>query len=214
MEMDGLDSGAIRLIAQRLRWLMDEHRDRLLELDRAIGDGDLGLTMTRAFAAAEEAAAVDEPLPGRLLIGMGMAMAKAAPSTMGTLMATGFMRGGKAVGDAAALDSGDLARFFRAFADGVLERGKTKLGNKTVADAIAPAADALEQAAARGDSPPAALQAAAIAADAGREAARGMMAQHGKAAVFREQTVGVDDPGASAGALLVRGFAEAVNPPA
>ena len=78
MAMDRLDSGAIRLIAQRLRWLMDEHRDRLLELDRAIGDGDLGLTMTRAFAAAEEAAAADEPLPGRLLVRMGMAMAKAA----------------------------------------------------------------------------------------------------------------------------------------
>lgn len=211
--MQTLDSDGIRRIARHLRRLIDEHRDRLIELDRAIGDGDLGLTMTRAFAAADEAAAAEEPTPGRLLIRMGMAMAKAAPSTMGTLMATGFMRGGKAVGETPALETEHLAKFFGAFVDGILERGKTKLGNKTVADAIAPAADVLREAAARGDGPGAALQAAACAADAGREAAKGMMAQHGKAAVFREQTVGVEDPGAAVGALLVRGFAEAADPP-
>jgi dihydroxyacetone kinase-like protein len=212
--MQALDSDGVRHIARHLRRLMDEQREYLLELDRAIGDGDLGLTMTRAFTAAEEAADAEQGTPGRVFIRMGAAMAKAAPSTMGTLMATGFMRGGKAVGEAAVLETADLARFFGAFVDGILERGKTKLGNKTVADALAPAADALREAAGRGDQPSAALQAAAIAADAGRVAAKQMMSQHGKAAVFREQTIGVEDPGAVVGAMVVRGFAEAVASPA
>jgi phosphoenolpyruvate---glycerone phosphotransferase subunit DhaL len=208
--MSRIDVAAVRRIAARLEAVMIEHRDRLLELDREVGDGDLGLTMTRASAAAAEAAAADEPTPGRLFMRVGMAMAKAAPSTMGTLVATGFMRGGKAVATEDGLGAAELARFFRAFVEGILERGRARLGEKTVADALAPAAAALEAASASGLDIAAALQAAALAADQGRDAAKGMMAQHGKAAVFREQTVGVEDPGAYAGALIIRAFHEVV----
>ena len=190
---------------------MEAERDRLLELDRAMGDGDLGLTMTRAFAAASQAAALDEPLPGKLLMRMGMAVSKAAPSTMGTLVATGFMRGGKAVGEAPAMGVGELAAFFRGFVDGIIDRGKTKPGNKTVVDSLDPAATALEEAAANGASLISALASAAAAAEAGREAAKLMVAQHGRAAMFREETIGMDDGGAYVGALIVRGFCEAVS---
>jgi hypothetical protein len=74
-------------------------------------------------------------------------------------------------------------------------------------DALDPASTALEAAAARGADPGTALAEAAAAAERGREAARQMMAQHGKAAVFREQTIGVEDPGAAVGALILEGFA-------
>jgi dihydroxyacetone kinase-like protein len=130
---------------------------------------------------------------------------------MGTLVATGFMRGGKAVADAAALDTPALASFFRAFTTGIMERGKTQPGNKTVVDALDPAATALEAAAARGADVRSALGAAAEAAEQGRVAARQMMSQHGKAAVFREQTIGIDDPGAAVGALILRGFSASVQ---
>jgi dihydroxyacetone kinase-like protein len=210
--MTAIDAPAVRQIIRRLKDLMDEHREQLLELDRAIGDGDLGLTMTKAFTAADAfASASTEALPGRLLAQVGMAAAKAAPSTMGTLVATGFMRGGKAVGDAATLETAHMATFFRAFVDGIMERGKTRPGNKTVVDALDPAANALTEAAERGDALRAALAGAAAAAEAGRDAARQLMSQHGKASAFREQTIGVDDPGAHVGALIVRGFSEAVG---
>jgi dihydroxyacetone kinase-like protein len=146
-----------------------------------------------------------------MLMQAGMAIAKAAPSTMGTLVATGFMRGGKAVAEAATLDTAALASFFRAFTAGIMERGKTQPGNKTVVDALDPAATALEAAAARRADMRAALTEAATAAENGRAAARQMMSQHGKAAVFREQTIGVDDPGAAVGALILQGFAQSVQ---
>lgn len=209
--MQTLDTTAIKQVVRRLKDVMDEHRERLLELDRAIGDGDLGLTMTKAFTAADQmAAASTEVLPGRLLVQVGLSLAKAAPSTMGTLVATGFMRGGKAVGDATALGTAEVAAFFRAFTDGIIERGKTKPGNKTVVDALDPAAQALSTAATDGVALKVALDAAAAAAVAGQQAARDMMSQHGKASVFREQTVGVDDPGAHVGVLIVQGFADIV----
>jgi dihydroxyacetone kinase-like protein len=203
--------GAARAV-HAVRLLMDEHRDRLVALDQAVGDGDLGLTMTKAFAAADEyAASAAGVTPGKMLMQAGMAIAKAAPSTMGTLVATGFMRGGKAVADADALDTPALATFFRAFTAGIMERGKTQPGNKTVVDALDPAATALEAAAARGTDMRAALADAAVAAEHGRVAARQMMSQHGKAAVFREQTIGVDDPGAAVGELILQGFARSVE---
>lgn len=210
--MSLIDARAVAVIIHRIRELMDDHRDRLVTLDQAIGDGDLGLTMTKAFTAADAyAAAVGEMPPGRLLMQCGMAIAKAAPSTMGTLVATGFMRGGKATADCAVMGVSDAALFFRAFVNGIVERGKARPGDKTVIDALDPAATALEAAADRGDGLHTAFAHAAAAADAGRLAARQMMSQHGKAAVFREQTIGLDDPGAYVGALILRGFAEALR---
>lgn len=210
--MESLDTKTIKMVVRQLRKLMNEQCDHLLELDRAIGDGDLGLTMAKAFDAADEAASrSDEPLPGKLLARLGMTMAKAAPSTMGTLLATGFMRGGKAVGETPAMDTKHLAQFFRAFVDGIIERGKTKLGNKTVVDALHPAAESLEKSARSGSSLKTALEVAAKAADDGRKAAKNMKSQHGKAAVFRDQTIGLEDPGAYVGALIIKGFAESLT---
>jgi len=205
--MDALDIDAVKSILARLKRTMDDERDRLIELDRAMGDGDLGLTMVKAFTAAhEEANASSETLPGKLLIRAGMAMAKAAPSTMGTLMATGFMRGGKAIGQVESIALGELAAFWRAFVDGIMERGKTQPGNKTVVDSLYPAALALEKAFAAGKSMAEGLADALTTARAGNEAARMMKSQHGKAAVFRDQTIGQEDPGACVGVLIVQGF--------
>jgi dihydroxyacetone kinase-like protein len=210
--MDSLDLNAVKSVLSQLKQMMDDHRERLLELDRNLGDGDLGITMTKAFHAADETArASSETLPGKLLMRVGMAMAKAAPSTMGTLVATGFMRGGKALGAAEQLDVEQIATFFRAFTDGIIERGKTRPGNKTVVDSLHPATAALEQAAAQGKELREALADAVVAARQGNEAARMMKSQHGKAAVYRDETIGKEDPGASVGVLIVEGFASAVK---
>ena len=210
--MDYLDINAIRSVLSLLKQMMDDHRDRLIALDRDLGDGDLGLTMTKAFTSAHETAATsEETLPGKLLMRVGMAMAKAAPSTMGTLVATGFMRGGKAIGDQKQLGVPQLAAFFRAFTDGIMERGKTRPGNKTIVDALNPATESLMQAAVQGKQLSEALAAASEAAARGNEAARMMKSQHGKAAVYRNQTIGKEDPGASVGVLIVQGFARVIE---
>lgn len=210
--MDYLDINAIRSVLSLLKQMMDDDRDRLIALDRDLGDGDLGLTMTKAFTSAHETAATsEETLPGKLLMRVGMAMAKAAPSTMGTLVATGFMRGGKAIGDQKQLGVPQLAAFFRAFTDGIMERGKTRPGNKTIVDALNPATESLMQAAVQGKQLSEALAAASEAAARGNEAARMMKSQHGKAAVYRNQTIGKEDPGASVGVLIVQGFAKVIE---
>jgi dihydroxyacetone kinase-like protein len=209
---DALRTPDLVALLARLEAVMEDRKAFLIELDGRVGDSDLGLTMSKGFtaAAAAAAAAAAEP-PGKLLARAGMAMAKAAPSTMGTLLATGFMRGGKAVEGAEALGTPELRRFLEAFVNGILERGKAKPGDKTVVDALLPAAKALAEAEAAGLALPAALASAAAAAAAGVEATKGMLAQHGKAACFQEKTLGLPDAGATVGSMLVdalRAFAD------
>lgn len=201
--MDALGSPEVVALFARLREVMAARRDELIALDGKVGDSDLGITMAKGFAAAAEAVAAPAEPPGKLLARGGMAIARAAPSTMGTLVATGFMRGGKAVEAAPTLGTSELHRFWEAFLSGIMERGKAKRGDKTVIDALAPAVEALAAAEVAGQDLSAALAAAAQAAGDGLEATKSMVAQHGKAACFGEQTRGLADAGATVGFILV-----------
>lgn len=196
-----------RMILAALKRIMSENQDYLMQLDSEIGDGDLGLTMNRAFgSAADQLADTDEVDVGTIFAKAGMAMAKAAPSTMGTLVATGFMKAGKALKGKTEIGEKDVATFFRAFSDGVMERGKTKPGNKTIVDVMDPVASVVEGAVAEGEGFEKIGERAIAAAQAGEEAAREMTSQHGKAAIYREKTKGKSDPGANVGVLIVCGF--------
>jgi dihydroxyacetone kinase-like protein len=197
----------VRTALAKLRQIMDANRDWLIELDNELGDGDLGLTMTKGFAAAaDEAARSDETEPGRLLMKAGMQMAKEAPSTLGTLLATGLMRGGKALGSQPGNATEQMAVFLQAFEAGIMERGKTARGNKTIVDSLGPAADALAEAAAQGATLAEGLAQALDAARTGEIAARQMQAQHGRAAYYQEQSIGKPDGGAVVGVLFVEGL--------
>jgi phosphoenolpyruvate---glycerone phosphotransferase subunit DhaL len=203
--MRSLDKDAIIKILQNLKRLFNDQRDYLVELDGRMGDGDLGLTMSKAFtAAADNLTATAETDLGKIFMQAGMLMAKAAPSTMGTLMATGFMRGGKAIAGKSALSTADLANFFQAFVAGIMERGKAKPGEKTIIDSLKPAADTLTQLSAEDLSR--ALPQALQSAQRGLESTKNMVAQHGRIAYYKEQSKGQEDPGATAGVILLQGF--------
>ncbi len=197
-------------ILARLKALMEEKRDFLIDLDSKVGDSDLGLTMSKGFAAAAEAVAGSIDPAGKLLVRAGMAIAKAAPSTMGTLMATGFMRGGRALEGVETVGTGEMHRFWAAFLEGVLERGKARPGEKTVIDALAPMVDAMKRAEAAGTALPATLDAAVAAAAGGVEATKDMVAQRGKAAAFQDKTRGLPDAGATVGLMIVEAFRDIV----
>lgn len=203
--MGSLDKNDIIKILQNLKQLFNDSKDFLVDLDSKMGDGDLGLTMSKAFTAAhDELVNTEETDIGKIFIKAGMVMAKAAPSTMGTLMATGFMRGGKSIAGKEEISTADLVDFFQAFVGGIMERGKSKPGEKTVVDSLKPAADALE--ALKGEDPQKALQEALLSAERGLEASKDMIAKHGRIAYYKEQSKGQQDPGATAGVILVKGF--------
>ena len=192
-------------ILHNLKQLFNDNRDFLVELDGRMGDGDLGLTMSKAFTAAhDELMDTEETDIGKILMKAGMIMAKAAPSTMGTLMGTGFMRGGKAISGKNKISTADLADFFQAFVSGIMERGKAKPGEKTIIDSLKPAADTLAQLGA--EDAENAMQKALLSAQNGLEATKAMVARHGRIAYYKEQSKGQADPGATAGVILIQGF--------
>lgn len=189
--------------------VMAEHADELGEMDARMGDGDLGLTMKKGFSALSQSLMEDTQADlGTHLTRCGIKMASAVPSTMGTLMASGVMSGGRAVAGKHSLDAADFAAYLEGFAAGIIKRGKCKPGDRTVLDAIAPAARAAKEQIDR--SPDSTLEevasAATQAAQAGAEATRNMVPKYGKAATFAQRAIGVMDQGAYAGSLMMEGY--------
>lgn len=187
--------------------VMTEHADRLCEMDARMGDGDLGLTMKKGYRALPAIyAGLEEPDMGKRLSKSGLKMSSVVPSTMGTLMSSGWMEGGKRLVGKEAVDAVDFAAFLCAFADGIAKRGKCVPGDRTVLDAILPAAQGAERAASSGSDLTATALAALEGAKAGLAATKNMVPKYGKAAVFAAKALGTEDQGATAGMLLVQGL--------
>ena len=190
--------------------VMADKAGELCELDALMGDGDLGLTMSKGFGAMPEILVqLDEPDMGKKLTKAGLKMASVVPSTMGTLMATGFMSGGKILIGTEILQAADYLRFLRGFSEGIIKRGKCARGDKTVLDAVAAAADTLENA--LKNEPAMTLSAAGayalVGATEGVEATKSMEPRFGKAAVHRAVT-GKPDQGACAAKYMLEAFSE------
>ena len=199
----------LRALLARWAGIMADKRDWLIELDSVVGDSDLGLTMSDGFRAASEAANACELTDvGKLCYQAGKAMAAAVPSTMGTLMASGLMNAGKVLKGTEQLTPAQEAQLFEAYLEGVKNRGKAELGDKTFLDGLAPAVQALGQAAQAGPIGAKEAQAAADAAWQAFENTRGRLARHGRMAIRGEASRELLDPGAAVAALLMKGYAE------
>jgi dihydroxyacetone kinase len=206
-----ISGDAVVEAAERAAARMHELRDTLTRLDAAVGDGDLGITASKGAAAVREYVAANEPGDdlGRFLAGMGMAFNRAAPGTMGTLIATALMRAGKEVRGRAALDAPALARMLEAADMGIQERGKAKPGDKTVIDALHPAAEAFSEAVEQGGGLSAAGDAMLQAAREGRDAIVPLRSQVGRASWVGERTENQPDPGAVLGVEILEAIAKA-----
>ena len=188
--------------------IMAENRDFLIETDSIVGDGDLGLTMSDGFAAAYNAAATFEEADiGKLCYMAGKAMSVAVPSTMGTLMASGLMQAGKTLKGRVELSLLEIGEMFDAFLQGVMARGKAKLGEKTFLDGFSPAVEALKVDGILGRNIVEAAKNAASAAKAGYESTNTMIAIHGRAATRGEKSRELLDPGAAVAMLMMEAFA-------
>ncbi|MES0342056.1 MAG: dihydroxyacetone kinase subunit DhaL [Candidatus Humimicrobiaceae bacterium] len=207
--MDKLDIGDIKTIFERIRDIMVENEDYLFELDSKMGDGDLGITMKNGFVKVdEELKSLEETDIGKIFMKAGMVLASAVPSTMGTLMATGLIRAGKEFRGKSQIELSDLAEGFLAFINGIMERGKSKPGEKTIIDSVLPAAESLKNAVNKKGSLSEAFKIAYSEAKKGLESTKNMTSIHGKAFYHTERSKGTVDPGAAAGVLFIRGFSE------
>jgi dihydroxyacetone kinase-like protein len=189
-----------------------ENRMALIELDRAIGDGDHGENMDRGFTAILEKLDAEPPAtPGAAFKLAAMTLMSKVGGAAGPLYGTAFLRAATTVGDAVELDPATLAAALGAARDGVVARGKAEVGEKTMIDAWTPAVDAAAAAADSGAAPAAVLAAAATAAEAGAVATDPLIARKGRASYLGERAIGHRDPGAASSALILRAAAQAAG---
>ena len=188
---------------------MEEERDRLGALDAAAGDGDLGATLAAGFTHVRAALAELEGADaGALLSKTGRELALNAPSTIGTLLGTAFMRAGAEVEDVRELGSSHISALLAAALTGVEERGGARPGQRTIVDALDGSARSAAGAEAEGLGARDVLSRAAHGAATAAAATVNMEPRHGRAAWVGARAHGHEDAGAAAWATLLAAIAE------
>ncbi|MEU4689208.1 dihydroxyacetone kinase subunit DhaL [Actinoplanes sp. NPDC023714] len=178
------------------------------DLDSVVGDGDFGYSLARGFEKLLEGwDELDRSSDGAFLKRTGMVIASRIGGTSGPLWGTAFLRAGMAA-DGTDVDGTDVVGMLRAAIEGIKQRGRSDVGDKTLLDALVPYTDRLERELGRGAGVREALRAAAATAREAADATGGMVAKRGRASYTGERSRGSVDAGAVAVAVLAERVSE------
>lgn len=201
-----------------LQWLqavavvLEQNKDYLTELDAAIGDADHGINMHRGFQkVVSQLSSVADKDIGTILKTVSMTLISSVGGASGPLYGTLFLRASTALTGKSELTDEDMVALLEAAVDGVVQRGKANLGDKTMLDALSPAADAFKQAVANGMSTQKALQQAVAAAEEGMKNTIPLVAKKGRASYLGDRSVNHQDPGATSAYLILQTLLKTVS---
>ena len=198
-------------VVREMAATMEEQRRYLTKLDSEIGDGDHGTNMHRGFQAAlERLEGADPSTPADALKAVSMALISKVGGAAGPLYGTAFLRASTALQGKDEVSAEDAAEALEAALGGIKQRGKAEVGDKTIVDALEPAAEAAKGAVSEG-SAAAVLRAAAEAAKEGAESTVPLTARKGRASYLGQRAAGHQDPGATSTYLLLDAAARALE---
>jgi len=205
-----LKPNQVRLMMLKVADAIIEAEPMLSQADRVLGDGDHGLGMQRGMEAVKVQLAKLEPTTvEQVFVTTGTAMMTSMGGASGAIFGTLFRAGGKALATAGRFDPPDLPLFLEAAAEGIMKRGGAKPGDKTMLDALVPAAEKAKEVT---NLPlPEALAAIAAAAEAGKEASKAMIAQFGRAKTLGEGCIGFPDAGACSVVVMLNAMRDFVQ---
>ena len=202
MSIDTITVEQLRDAGRRIAIAVAVAADELNAQDAKLGDGDLGITVARGWAeVSREAEALPEDL-GQAFLVMAKAFQRASSSSFGTLTATAFMSAAKATKGRREVPLEEIPILLGGARDAMMARGKGALGDKSVLDMIDAMAKATEGLSSRRDL----LQAAAGAADIALRNFRDKPSRLGRARMYGEKSIGLDDPGMLAVRRMVDGL--------
>lgn len=189
---------------------VEADKDRLNELDGAIGDGDHGVTMSIGFRAVRQSL---EKLEGEITMDRvfqtaGCAFLSAAGGAIGPLIGTMLIDTGKAFTGRVTFGAEEAVWMLEGMEKALVRVGKAQIGDKTMLDAIHPAAEAARTA--EGESVEEVFRRAADAAALGARATSGMISRMGRSSRLGERTLGHEDAGANSIALILRAMQEEI----
>ena len=203
---------------QIVRWLektaavLNENKTYLTDLDSAIGDADHGTNMDRGFKKVmEKLPTVSDKDIGNILKTTGMTLISSVGGASGPLYGTFFMRSGMAMAAKEELSDEDLFKLLQAGVEGILQRGRPNLEDKTMYDAWAPALEAMQNALSAGEGTVAVLETAVAACEQGMKNTIPLQARKGRASYLGERSIGHQDPGATSSYLMLNALLETVK---
>ena len=197
-----------------LRWLgncaetFDAHKDELTQLDAAIGDADHGANMARGFTAVKgKLGELKDKDIGAIFKTVAMTLISTVGGASGPLYGTFFLQAATGANGKTELTPDELAAIFSTGLQGLVNRGKAAVGEKTMVDALVPAIAALKPAG--GDSLGDVLTHAVAAAKKGADSTVPLVAKKGRASYLGERSAGHLDPGAASSVLLLEALQKA-----
>jgi dihydroxyacetone kinase-like protein len=192
--------------------LVEQNKDYLTSLDSAIGDADHGVNLSRGFTAV--VAALDKKEadgPGDVLLTTGNTLISTVGGASGPLYGSGFRSAGKSLGKDADVTPEQFATALHDALAAIRKLGAASIGDKTMVDALEPAAEAFQAAVDEGGGIAVAAKRASQAAEEGAAATIPLQALKGRASYLGPRSVGHQDPGATSTALLFRALVTAVE---
>lgn len=199
---------------QLIAFSMKEEKDRLSDLDGAIGDADHGITMVLGFSAVNSALAkvdLEQTLPSEIFATAAAAFLDAVGASTGPLYATAFRYASKALKPRESLDTEGQAIIIEAITRGIQDRGKGQRGDKTMLDAWVPAMETAVDAQMQGLSGLEMWNRVLEAAAKGADSTRSMVAARGRAARLGERSLGHIDPGAASAVIILRAMRDSFD---
>ena len=210
MGKENLDlSDTIEMVKQVALSIIDSE-PLLTDADRNLGDGDHGLGMERGMKAViEKIESSSFNQISDVFKSAGMAMMSSMGGASGALFGTLFRNGGKVLDGEETLNSDGLKSFLNAANEGVKLRGGASPGDKTMIDALEPAA----KEASENISLPLyeLISLVSQAADRGKEESKDMIATMGRAKTLGERSLGHPDAGACSVAIILKSMSEFIN---
>lgn len=201
-----------------VRWLeatavvMQQNKEYLTQLDAAIGDADHGSNMARGFnKVIEKLPSIADKDIGNVLKNTGMTLISSVGGASGPLYGTFFMRSGMALASKEELNDEDLFKMLKTGVDGIVQRGRAQLEDKTMFDAWQPALVAMEAALQNGQDTKGILTAAVAAAEQGVKNTIPLQARKGRASYLGERSIGHQDPGATSSYLMLKALLDTLE---
>ena len=192
---------------------IEKYKDYFSELDRATGDGDHGVTMSIGWTAVKEKLDTlsDDLTFDKICMQVASSFLSAVGASAGPLYATALMRGGAKLKDLQSANTSQIADFFEAAANGIKERGKAELGDKTMLDVWMPSAETIKKASIDEENIIEVLHQGAQKANQAMEYTKEMLSKKGRSSKLGERSKGHIDPGAASSAMIINTFFEAVK---
>jgi phosphoenolpyruvate---glycerone phosphotransferase subunit DhaL len=189
--------------------VVEKEKDYLCELDRKLGDGDHGVTMSIGWQAINDQLnnQLSEEIDcGKISTTVGMTFLNAVGSSVGPLYATGFMRAGQVVKGKSELTNDDLIDYWIAFVNGVSDRGKAKVGDKTILDTLIPFGDVLVKETPLTKGFVEVFTEAVQAGEEGMKSTKDLISKIGRSSRLGERSIGAQDPGATSAYFILSTF--------